>query len=299
MIITENENVLDSALFYNIAREVIKESIELKDIIVNKKLQDYIINEASNYEVLSLLLTNKFPEKVNDSIVEETLLFSELKEKIIENFEEVSEMVGSDNVKDFIFEVTSLPPDFMLEAYSMLDERGYDTAKKNVKKIKDTVGYDTAKKNVKKIKDTVGYDTAKKNVKKIKNVFTGSKESTGSIVNTLKGIADRFGGTKVGKMLSSKPGVIIGGTVIASLLAYGAVKTYKRFFGKASKACSGKSGTEKTACINAYRVKALQAEISDLKGGLSGCAKSKDPGKCKAIITKRIQKTQAKINNTK
>ena len=283
MIITENENVLDSALFYNIAREVIKESIELKDIIVNKKLQDYIINEASNYEVLSLLLTNKFPEKVNDSIVEETLLFSELKEKIIENFEEVSEMVGSDNVKDFIFEVTSLPPDFMLEAYSMLDERGYDTAKKNVKKIKDTVGY----------------DTAKKNVKKIKNVFTGSKESTGSIVNTLKGIADRFGGTKVGKMLSSKPGVIIGGTVIASLLAYGAVKTYKRFFGKASKACSGKSGTEKTACINAYRVKALQAEISDLKGGLSGCAKSKDPGKCKAIITKRIQKTQAKINNTK
>jgi len=283
MIITENENVLDSALFYNIAREVIKESIELKDIIVNKKLQDYIINEASNYEVLSLLLTNKFPEKVNDSIVEETLLFSELKEKIIENFEEVSEMVGSDNVKDFIFEVTSLPPDFMLEAYSMLDERGYDTAKKNVKKIKDTVGY----------------DTAKKNVKKIKNVFTGSKESTGSIVNTLKGIADRFGGTKVGKMLSSKPGVIIGGTVIASLLAYGAVKTYKRFFGKASKACSGKSGTEKTACINAYRVKALQAEISDLKGGLSGCAKSKDPGKCKAIITKRIQKTQAKISNTK
>ena len=85
---------------------------------------------------------------------------------------------------------------------------------------------------------------------------------------------------------------LVAGAALAALAIFGAYKTYKRFFSKAAKACKGSQ--DRNACLKQYKVKAVQAQISDLKAASGKCGASKDPGKCKASIGNKIQKLQVK-----
>jgi len=93
--------------------------------------------------------------------------------------------------------------------------------------------------------------------------------------------------------------VIIGGAALATLLGYASVKTYKRLFGKWAKACAGKSGKEKTACMKEARSRAIQAQVADLQASLKGCADSKDPAKCSKGVAGKLGKLKARLAKIK
>jgi len=76
----------------------------------------------------------------------------------------------------------------------------------------------------------------------------------------------------------------------AGLLA--AYKIYKSFFSKAARACSGKSGDEKKACMAQYRLRALRAQIAALTKAKSSC---KGDAKCIAKLDAKITKLKAKM----
>jgi len=89
------------------------------------------------------------------------------------------------------------------------------------------------------------------------------------------------------------------GSIVATVYALAAIKAgfmaYKRFFSQAAKACAGRSGVEKTSCMNQFKTKALQAQIKVLQSAMGGCSKSKDPVKCKAKLQNKINKIKAKM----
>lgn len=84
--------------------------------------------------------------------------------------------------------------------------------------------------------------------------------------------------------------------VLAAAIA-GGVAAYKRFFSKAAKACKGKSGNEKTSCMNKFKRQAQQAKVSAMVSAKSKCAKSKDPSSCKIKLDKKIAKEKAKMGD--
>ena len=95
--------------------------------------------------------------------------------------------------------------------------------------------------------------------------------------------------------IKSNPAKTFYGAMIGAGILYGGYKIYQRFLSKAARACSNKSGEEKTACIAQYRNNAIKAQIMELKKGLSVCAKTNNPAKCKATIEDKIKKLQNKL----
>jgi hypothetical protein len=87
----------------------------------------------------------------------------------------------------------------------------------------------------------------------------------------------------------------LAGAAAAALIITVAYKMYKRFLSKAAKACKGKSGATKTSCMNKYKKQATQQRINALQKGMTACGKTKDPGKCKITITKKIRNLKAQL----
>lgn len=78
-------------------------------------------------------------------------------------------------------------------------------------------------------------------------------------------------------------------------IAFIGSKVYKRFLSKAAKMCGGRKGTEKTACINKYKIDAIKGRISLYQNGMKFCSKSKDVSKCRSSLQKKITKLKAKL----
>ena len=91
---------------------------------------------------------------------------------------------------------------------------------------------------------------------------------------------------------------VTGVDLIAAALATASVMAYKRFMSKSARACKGRSGSEKTACMNKFKQAAVQAQIRTLSSGAAKCAKSKDPAKCKTKVANQIAKLKAKLGKT-
>jgi hypothetical protein len=83
--------------------------------------------------------------------------------------------------------------------------------------------------------------------------------------------------------------------VYSAAIAVGALKAYKRFLSKAARTCKGKSGIEKTNCMNKFKKQAQAAKVQALQGGISKCSKTKDPAKCKVKLQGKINKEKAKM----
>ena len=82
---------------------------------------------------------------------------------------------------------------------------------------------------------------------------------------------------------------------VAAAATIASVKLYKRFLSKAAKACSGKSGLEKTSCMTKFKKQAQAAKVQALQSGIAKCSKSKDPTSCKAKLQGKINKEKAKM----
>jgi len=99
---------------------------------------------------------------------------------------------------------------------------------------------------------------------KTKEVKSGIKQT---LKNTGKDVARAF---KV-------PALVVAGTTAATIVLY---RIYKNFFSAAAKACKGKTGKDKEACMLTHHINACDAVIEKAKKFLEDCPNSKNPDKC-------------------
>jgi hypothetical protein len=93
-------------------------------------------------------------------------------------------------------------------------------------------------------------------------------------------------------------GLLIGATV-AAVVGRMAYKLYKDKLSSIGKQCAQyqHGSSERHKCESNAKKKAMQAQIQVMKAGMSKCAKTKDPDKCKNAIQTKIAKTQAKMQS--
>ena len=295
MYITENQSIGESVLFLLAARNTLADMVSESGHENSETMADFLVNEASDYEVMSLLVDGVLPDEKYDN-GHEAYLFSSLKESALMSAAVVSEAVGNAAFNDFMTKVDRIYPQLstqgtMLEffasqnrdvALAMIFEAG-ETATAGMKLAK---GHETLMQKAQlapgRVADTVG-DVAGKVSQAGGDALTWIKSQANSAAQ-----AGQEASAKVAKFAQTPGGQAIGGAALAALLAYASVKTYKRFFSKAAKACGGQSGTAKSQCMAQYKSKAKAAQAQDLARGASACAKTKNPAACKAAVNSKI-----------
>jgi len=134
--------------------------------------------------------------------------------------------------------------------------------------------------------------SAKKSVTGAGKSVAGAGKSalakTGMAKTTGKGKKKKFGLTTRGK-------VTAGGVGLAAALGGGAL-AYRKFFGKAAKACADKKGAEKAACMKKFRAGATEAAIMALQDNSSHCDNSKAPEKCYARVNEAIEQLRTNLD---
>lgn len=323
MYITENQKVGESVLFLLCARNALKNTvIESKHENVDKMV-DFLMNESSDYEIMSLLVTGKLPDEKYD-IAAESYLFSIMKEQVLREHALVTEAVGNDIFDSFMHEVDQVFPAIstarpMLELYQeqakFLDEQSPTAAglKGVMKTAKDYYGQGGGGEAVGSALKTAGKFWKKKGQEageyagkagaKVSQAAGDAGEAAGGALKTAgkfyaKAGSDAVSGGKAAiekglpqfKAWATSPaGQGLGGAALAALVAFGAVKAYKRFFSAAAKQCAGQSGQAKTACMAKAKASAKAKKAAFIQAGSGACAKSKNPEKCKAALRKKAQ----------
>lgn len=288
MYITENQRVGESVLFLLSARNSLANTvIESKHENVDEMV-DFLVNEASDYEIMSLLVTGKLPEeKYNINI--ESYLFSFLKEQVLKDHEVVVEAVGPETFDSFMQEVDQVFPEMTTTRPMM---KFYQ---EQARAISEQNPVELARKY---------YMPGGKGGEAIqKGMETAGKYWKGKGQEAMKagGEAVQAGRDAINKGLpqfkawaTSPAGQAVGGAALGALILFGAVKAYKRFFSAAAKACAGQSGEAKTACMAKAKKAAFSKKAAFLQAGMGACAKSKNPEKCKAAISRKVQAMRAK-----
>ena len=297
MYITENQSIGESVLFLLAARNTLADMVSESGHENSETMVDFLVNEASDYEIMSLLVDGVLPDEKYDN-GHEAYLFSSLKESALMNAAVVSEAVGDGAFNDFMTKVDRVYPQLstqgtMLEffasqnrdvALAVIFEAG-ETATAGILKAK---GHETLMQKAQLAPGRIA-DTAGEVVGKVSqaggDALNWIQQQAGSAAE-----AGQKAGAKFSKFATEPGGAgqAIGGAALAALLAYASVKTYKRFFSKAAKACGGQSGAAKSQCMAQYKSKAKAAQAQDLSRGASACAKTKNPSACKAAVQKKI-----------
>jgi len=103
-------NVSDSLIFLTTLRKTMCEFVDLNEESTKiEKIQNknFIMNEASDYEVMSLAVEGELPdEKYNSE--KEAALFEDVRTCIIENFDTFSQYLSEDVTTDFVSDITAL-----------------------------------------------------------------------------------------------------------------------------------------------------------------------------------------------
>ena len=110
MFITENQSISESILFLLSARESLCHMVETSSVEYKSQIKNFLMNEASDYEIIYMLMHEEMPnEKYN--FVDEIKLFSKLKEQVLVNSDILTKCMG-ESVQTFIDEVDTVYPEF-------------------------------------------------------------------------------------------------------------------------------------------------------------------------------------------
>ncbi len=284
---TNKTQILDSLTFLSIARNVIRDSIDFSDIKEKKDLKYFITNEASDYQIMSLLIDETLPENKYD-VIAESELWDRFKRSVTRNYKNLSESLNSNILENIIFEIgpvsnlglSSMKP--ILEF--QMNEGFLDNLKditQNEKRKNDNVAQQA--------KDEMQQAHREEMKKKLLRPDIVAQKGQG-----IEGLGSVL--KKTIKATGKQAGIGLAALTAAALVIYGGYKIYQRFFSQAAKACSKLSGSQRDQCVKKFRIDAMKTQISDLNKGMSTCSKSKDPAKCKQIISDKIKKLQTKIN---
>lgn len=110
MFITENQNVAESILFLLSAREALSYMVEESSVDHKEELKNFLMNEASDYEIMHMLMHEEMPNEKYD-FANEVRLFSDLKEQVLMNFNTIGKYLGEGAVT-FINKVDTVYPEF-------------------------------------------------------------------------------------------------------------------------------------------------------------------------------------------
>jgi len=89
-------------------------------------------------------------------------------------------------------------------------------------------------------------------------------------------------------------GGTIGATALAALVITASYKIYKNYYSKSAKACKGKTGAEKEACMNNYQTNAYKMQKASLKKSMSMANKTDNPQTFRKKIENQINKLKSK-----
>jgi len=358
MIINEVTDYNESVQFLLAMRKAVLESLMTNTSLSDRQranFKEFVVNEATDYEIMHFAMRNTFPEE-KSNINEEFLLFSELKEQLLVNYESLSAIMDPQDISIFMETVGPIGPEMstalpILEGY--LKEGSDDDATK--KELAIAAGKKIVGQAATKGKELAGaaaghaskaYDAAKEKGHEalkyagekaasashaagvagrgIKRAVMGgeaegsgrasatpglvghAKDAAGHVASAAKSAGSHVASAahsavEKGGQMASAANTAMGGhgvaalaaTALAGVAAYGATKIYKRFFSQAARACAGKSGPQKDACMKQFKMKATQAKIAALNKSKATCKKSKNPQKCVAAIQAEIQKAQS------
>ncbi len=272
MFITENQNIAESILFLLSARETLSCMVEASSVDHKNELKNFLMNEASDYEIIHMLMHEEMPNEKYD-FTNEVRLFSDLKKQVLINYNIISEHMG-ESVQTFIDEVDTVYPDFssampVLEFQLSTKDNALEEKAPGVYMKKSGLGM----------------------------TISGDSKSAGFLAAIkAKAIA---AAPALQKAVTSQAGMAVGGAALAALALYASVKLYKRFMSKAAKSCAGQAGSAKTMCMKKYQHSAIAAQVKDLGLAMKACAKSKSPEKCKVPIQKKISNLQVKMQKMK
>ncbi len=317
------EGIEDTAIFLGIGRETICKYLNTQNQDKNqlKEMKNFVLNEASDYQIMSILMDDILPDEPSNPIAETML------------FEGLNMVAGTSFVPLSEYDMSSI--NILSEAYSGPDSPKYGLTDDRINQIKKslanlkgpkagphierlkgelaklqkqrfvthTKGYAAgavqgAELTVKKAKEKIvgGYEKGKelagKAVAKGKEVAGAAKEKISGALKDLPS-ASAIGG-KISAAATSPAGMAVGGLAAAALLGYGAYKIYKNYFSAAAKKCAG--SPDKSACMKAARSGAVKAQIADLSKGAGACSKARDPQKCRAAVQNKIAKLRSKMS---
>jgi hypothetical protein len=309
MFITERQNYDSSTLFLLAARSTLAEMVQISDSKAKTDLIEYIHNDASDFEVMGLLMTGKLPP-VKHSVLGEKLLFSNLKEQVLKNFGSLTQVIGENVLNSFLQEVDSVFPRLstqkpVLEFFAAVREQGSTmTDAEKARKDQSTLSQAHEKENAPVSDEFTGKELGGPSEKRFATSPEGSFKAEGpGIMHHIKNMADDAlakGSDVASKIVSyvqANPMAAggVGAAALAALIAYAGYQVYKKFFSKAAKACANQSGPAKEQCLAGFRKKAVVAQAQTLMKASAACSKSKDPRKCKAVIMAKVAKVKAKM----
>ena len=328
-------NIPDSILFLTSCRLAIKESVIVnEEIDRNEKygLVDFVMNEASDYQIMNIVVNDEYVEERYNAL-SELDLFDQYKEMMVENIDDFSAVVEAKDLKSLLYEIgpisqeglsTATPVLEFLHGSGVLAEKGptlIDVAKKHKDALlkKSADAKHDAELKMRGLKKSVPHKLKGK-IKTGKEKLVAGKEKAITAKDALKQKASdvafdtkvkmrglkksvphrtmgalKTGGDKVRAAMGTKAGKA-GAIALAAAAIYAGVKTYQRFMSQAAKSCGGQSGSAKTACMAKYKSNALRGQIAATQRGVGSCSNAKDPQKCKASIQSRVQKLQNKLS---
>ncbi len=329
MIIAENFKIEESLLFLLSMRETLNLLIDNSNTSNKKQLKLFITNEASDYQIISLIVDGELP--LNESnYFNELVLFERIRLEIKDNKDLIYEIFGVDLVNDVTKKIDSLAPKFstknpLLEddnpnsIMNMLKNAGKGPVKPSKYKIdsKTKAMLDSGKKAANKYYEK---EKASSGFKTKYDISTTSKlqpkvnpkilPKTDSILKTKKvvglqaKITKLFNDLKQQATSASKAVTTfakahpaeISGVLLAVLAIYVSAKIYKRFYSKAAKSCSTYKGKHKTLCMKKFQLAGYKAQLIDLKRAATQCGLTKNPEKCVKTIKSKMDKINKKIS---
>ena len=283
MFITENQKLVESILFLLSARESLSYMVENSSIEHKDELKTFLMNEASDYEIMHILMREEMPDK-KYNFVDEVRLFSDLKEQVLINLNTLYTYMG-ESINTFIDEVDLIYPKFS-SAAPILE---FQLQSHNTKVLVEEV-------DLERNMQVLGREGREAIAKEI---ATPVKKAGPELIAAFKA-KDTAASPVIEKAVRSPELMDSRLTEFLSVLAlYASIKLYKRFMTKAGRTCKGKSGRDKQICVLNFQYDAISAQIRNLESAIKVCSKTKNPDKCKIPIQTKIMKLKKKMQKIK
>ena len=250
-------SINDSLTFLAISRMAICEAIDQSDVAEKESLKNYITNEASDYEVMHLMVLDEMPEEKFNS-QDEAVVWEVFRRNLIRNLDIFTED-EAEVVDQLLFELGPVYEYGLSSAKPIMEHQaktGMLDEKKLFKSLGDIKPGDTHRK-----KPTGAYTK-----KDVEGMTTKAGKWIRDLGKKIRGEEDK------GLSATQKA---VGAAAVAAAAIYASYKIYKKY--------------------KADRPKAIKAQIASLKQSIGGCAKTNNPAKCKSIINAKISKLQGKL----
>lgn len=282
--------MVDKEILANASRDTLSLYFENTD---NYKKFVKILEEKSDYEVMHLVATGKFPShtmSLSENEVIERIFSKEnyiLSERLFVNpirfWADFFTKYNPGNIINAKFtEVVEKLPNYSLYGYankihsidmSLKSVHTTGQEREALLKLKDVMV-----KQIDRNGDTYKYEDIVKNLENVKDNLKSSS-SIGAVIA-------KFSGNVM---------LTMGTLAATALVIYFGYKMYQRFFSDAGKACNNYSGELKTKCMKKYRSDAIKKQIQTIEEGMVLCERTNDINRCQEMLHEKIRKLKAQL----